>query len=153
MGVMSTSRPGRVAALDLGSKRIGVASTDITQTLASPHVVIQRSGSIDADHRAIARELTLELEAVRVVIGLPISLDGREGPAAKLIRSEVEVLAPKLSIPVELFDERFTTTLAHASMMERNMRGDARRKVVDKVAAAVLLQSWLDARPQEESEA
>jgi putative holliday junction resolvase len=145
-------RPGRVAALDLGSKRIGVASTDLTQTLASPHIVIQRSGNLDVDHRVIVREIETELEAVRVVIGLPISLDGREGPAVQLIRAEVEILAPKLSVPVELFDERFTTTMAHASMRERNMRGEARRKTVDMVAAAVLLQSWLDSRSPSGSE-
>jgi putative holliday junction resolvase len=147
-----SSRPGRVAALDLGSRRIGVASTDLTQTLASPHVVIERRGSRSADHAAIRREVVDELEAVRVIVGLPISLDGREGPAAIAIRTETEELADVLPVPVELFDERYTTTLAHASMMERKMKADARRRVVDKVAAAVLLQSWLDARPAPDAE-
>jgi putative holliday junction resolvase len=141
------SRPGRVVALDLGSKRIGVACTDPTQLLASPYEVLARTGSIESDHRAI-RRIVDECEAVTVVVGLPISLDGRLGRAATLVTDEVEILRTALNpVPVELFDERFTTTTAHASMMERKMKADARRKVVDKVAAAVLLQAWLDARP------
>ena len=141
-----TQRPGRVMALDLGSKRIGVASTDVTQTLASPYEVILRRGNRAADHRAIAATLE-ELEAVRVIVGLPISLNGQEGKAAQLIRAEYEELAATLSVPVELFDERFTTTTAHTTLMEQKMKADARRRVVDKVAAAVLLQSWLNTQP------
>jgi putative holliday junction resolvase len=142
-----TSRPGRVVSLDLGSKRIGVACTDVTQLLASPLEVLQRRGDQAADHAAIRRLVVDECEAVRVVIGLPISLNGELGKAAQLIMSEVEVLKLVLPVPVELFDERFTTTTAHASMMERKMNAQARRKVVDKVAAAVLLQTWLEAQP------
>ena len=131
-------------AIDLGSKRIGVAASDPTRMLASPYEVLQRRGSREADHQAIAA-IIAELEADRVVVGLPIGLSGREGPAAQLIRSEAgqleKVLAPT---PVELFDERFTTVTANQSMIERNMRADARRRVVDKVAAAVLLQHWLE---------
>ena len=135
---------GRVVAIDLGSKRIGVASSDVTRLLASPYEVVQRRGSPSVDHRAIAAIVT-ELEAELVVVGLPISLNGREGPAAKLIRAEVVELERALApVPVVLFDERFTTVTANQSMIERNMRADARRRVVDKVAAAVLLQNWLD---------
>lgn len=139
-------RSGRVAALDLGTRRIGVASSDLTQTIAGPHAVIERRGSHVADHAAIRREVVDELEAVGVVVGLPISLDGREGPAAATVRAELAELEAVLPVPVELHDERYTTTMAHASLMERRMRAEARRRVVDKVAAAVLLQSWLDAR-------
>ena len=133
-------------ALDLGSKRIGVASTDVTRTLASPYCVIMRRGDRGADHRAIATTLE-EMEAVRVIVGLPIGLDGHEGRAAQLIRSEFDELAAKLPVPVELFDERFTTTTAHATLMENRMNAQARRHVVDKVAAAVLLEAWLAAQP------
>jgi putative holliday junction resolvase len=147
-GVPSPGRPvlGRVVSLDLGSKRIGVACTDATQLLASPLEVLQRRGSVPADHAAIRRIVVDDCEAVRVVIGLPISLNGELGRAAQLIMDEVALLKLVLPVPVELFDERFTTTTAHASMMERKMKADARRKVVDKVAAAVLLQAWLDAQ-------
>jgi putative holliday junction resolvase len=141
-----TLRPGRVVSLDLGSKRIGVACTDPTQMLASPLEVLQRRGDQAADHAAIRKLVVEECEAVRVVVGLPISLNGELGKAAQLIMSEVDQLKKVLPVPVELFDERFTTTTAHASLMERNMNAQARRKVVDKVAAAVLLQTWLEAR-------
>ena len=139
---------GRVVAVDLGTKRIGVACSDVTRTLASPHVVIQRRGSLDADHLALKREVD-ELEAEVVVVGLPLSLSGRDGPAARLVRSEVEALRQVLApITVEFVDERFTTVTAHRSLMERKVRGEERRRVVDKVAAAVMLQSWLDAQPR-----
>jgi putative holliday junction resolvase len=143
--VNSTARPGRVVALDLGSKRIGVATSDLTQTLATPYEVLLRRGSRVEDHKAIVK-LVQECEAVRVVIGLPVGLNGKEGAAAKLIRDEVVHLTTALSVPVELFDERFTTTAAHTTLRAQNMRGEARRGVVDKVAAAVLLRAWLDAQ-------
>ena len=140
---------GRVVALDLGSKRIGVACSDVTRTLASPHVVIQRRGSLDADHSALKREVD-ELEADLVVVGLPLSLSGRDGPSARSVRTEVDALRRVLlPVPIEFVDERFTTVTAHRSLMERNIRADARRSVVDKVAAAVMLQSWLDGQRRE----
>jgi putative Holliday junction resolvase len=136
----------RVIAIDLGSKRIGVASSDPTRTLASPVVVLQRRGDRTLDHLAIAA-IVDEYEAETLVVGLPIGLNGKEGAAAKLIRGEVAeleaVFVPK-GVAVLVHDERFTTASAHASMRERKMNAVERRKVVDKVAAAVLLQSWLD---------
>jgi putative Holliday junction resolvase len=133
----------RAVGIDFGSKRVGVAVCDATGTIASPHSVIQRSRSHAEDHRKIAAVVD-EYEAVVVVVGHPISLDGRSGPAARLVEAEVEELRTTLEVPVELYDERFTTVTADRSMLERNMKADARRKVVDQVAAAVLLQSWLE---------
>jgi putative Holliday junction resolvase len=133
----------RAVGIDLGSKRVGVAVSDPTGTLASPHSVIQRSRSHAEDHRRIVAVVD-EYEAAVVVVGHPLSLDGRSGPAARLVEAEVEELRRTLDVPVELHDERFTTVTADRSMMERNMKADARRKVVDQVAAAVLLQSWLE---------
>ncbi|MCU1484916.1 MAG: putative Holliday junction resolvase [Actinomycetia bacterium] len=133
----------RAVGIDFGSKRVGVAVSDATGTIASPHSVIQRSRSHTEDHRKIAAVVD-EYEAVVVVVGHPISLDGRSGPAARLVEAEVEELRTTLEVPVELYDERFTTVTADRSMLERNMKADARRKVVDQVAAAVLLQSWLE---------
>jgi putative holliday junction resolvase len=135
---------GRVVAIDLGSKRIGVASSDTTRTLASPYEVVERRGDHGADHRAL-RAIVEELEAELLVVGLPISLNGSEGAAARLIRSEVAELEAAMPVPVEVFDERFTTVTAHQALIGNNMRAKARRAVVDKVAAAVLLQTWLDA--------
>ena len=133
----------RVLALDLGSKRIGVAVSDRSGTIASPLTVVTRSSSRAADHRRIA-ELVSEEEAERVVVGLPLSLDGTLGPAAVAAREEAEVLAGTLAVPVEAFDERLTTVTAERALMEAGMRTEARRRVVDKVAAAVMLQAWLD---------
>jgi putative Holliday junction resolvase len=133
----------RAVGVDLGSKRVGVAVSDPSGILASPHSVIQRGRSHVEDHRKLAA-IVEEYDASVVVVGHPLSLDGRSGPAARLVEAEVDELRTSLEVPVELHDERFTTVTADRSMLERNMKADARRKVVDKVAAAVLLQSWLD---------
>ena len=130
-------------ALDLGSKRIGVAVSDRSGTIATPLTVVHRSGDVAQDHARIAA-LVAEEEAVRVVVGLPLSLDGSLGPAAKGARAEAEALAEVLPVPVESFDERLTTVTAERALTEAKMRGQARRRVVDKVAAAVMLQAWLD---------
>jgi putative Holliday junction resolvase len=135
----------RVLALDLGTKRIGVAASDPGQILASPHTVLARARTHAEDHRAIAA-IVDELGAERVVVGLPLQLDGRQGLAAQSALAEVDELAAVLPVPVETWDERLTTVAADRSMMARGMKAPARRKVVDQVAAAVLLQSWLDRR-------
>jgi putative Holliday junction resolvase len=132
-----------VLALDLGSRRIGVAASDATGTLASPRSVIERSGDIARDHRAIAAAVAEE-EAELVLVGLPLSLDGTDGPAATSARAEAAALAAVLPVPVELFDERLTTVTAHRLLAEQGLDSRARRKVVDRAAAAVMLQSWID---------
>lgn len=134
----------RALGIDLGSKRIGVAVSDRTGTIASPLLVLQRSGSARRDHEAIAR-LVVEEEAEAVVVGLPLNMDGSFGPAAKAAVSEAEALATVVGVPVTTFDERRTTVTADAAMMEARMRAQARRRIVDKIAAAVMLQTWLDA--------
>ncbi|HEY1116888.1 MAG TPA: Holliday junction resolvase RuvX [Acidimicrobiales bacterium] len=136
----------RALALDLGSKRIGIALS--AGTLATPYEVLARSGRRRDDHRRIA-EHVVEVEAEVVVVGLPLSLDGSVGPAAERVIAECEELADVLDVPVETWDERLSTVTAERSLMEQQMRAQARRRVVDKVAAAVILQSWLDARPAE----
>lgn len=133
----------RVLGIDLGTRRIGVAVSDAGGTLASPLTVLQRSGNVDADRRAIAR-LVEEEEAERVVVGMPLSLSGASGPAAEAARAEADELAGVLAVPVETWDERLTTVAAHRSLEATGKRSKQRRNVVDKVAAAVMLQSWLD---------
>ena len=135
---------GRALGLDLGSKRIGVAVADRTGTIASPLQVLQRSGSVKRDHLAIA-ELVAEEEAEIVVVGLPLNMNGSSGPAAKAAIDEAAALATVVSVPVVTFDERRTTVTADQAMIEANMRAQARRRIVDKIAAAVMLQNWLDA--------
>jgi putative Holliday junction resolvase len=133
----------RVLGLDLGSVRIGVALSDAGRVMASPLVVLKRSGSVEADRRAIAR-LVAEEDAGLVVVGMPFSLDGSVGPAAAAAQTEAEALAEALPVPVETYDERLTTVSADRILAEQGVRGPARRKVIDKVAAAVMLQAWLD---------
>ncbi len=133
----------RALGLDLGSKRIGVAIGDRTGTIASPLTVLQRSGSTRIDHQRIA-ELVAEEEADIVVIGMPLNMNGSEGPAAKAAKTEAAAIATVVGVPVVTVDERRTTVTADRAMMEANMRAPARRKVVDKIAAAVLLQTWLE---------
>jgi putative Holliday junction resolvase len=135
----------RVLALDLGSKRIGVAVSDLTGTVASPLTVLTRSRSRRHDHERIAA-LVRDEEAELVVVGLPISLSGAEGPAARAAKTEAEALATLIAVPLETFDERLTTVTAERALAEAGVRGRARRQVVDKVAAAVILQSFLDRR-------
>jgi putative Holliday junction resolvase len=135
----------RALGIDLGSKRIGVAISDRTGTIASPLLVLQRTGSLKQDHARIAA-LVVEEEAEFVVVGLPLNMNGSEGPAAKAAITEARQLATVVGVPVETFDERRTTVTADQAMMEANMRAQARRRIVDKIAAAVMLQTWLDAR-------
>lgn len=133
----------RAIGVDLGSKRIGVAVS--AGTLATPYEVLARSGDRRVDHRRID-ELVAETEAEVVVVGLPLSLDGSVGGAAQRALDEIEQLTDVVGVPVEIWDERLSTVTAERSLMEQDMRAPARRRVVDKVAAAVILQSWLDAR-------
>ena len=136
--------PGRAVGIDFGSKRVGVAVSDAGRMVATPFETIKRVGDRNVEHGRIA-EIVAEIEATVVVVGLPLSLDGSDGHAVKLVRSEVRGLAKRLNIPVEEYDERFTTVTAERSLREMGTRGQAKRDVVDQVAAAVLLQGWLDA--------
>lgn len=133
----------RAIGLDLGSKRIGVAVCDSGGTVATPYEVLQRSRDRQADHRQI-RELVEETGAELIVVGLPLSLDGSVGPAAERALREVEELRAGLGLRVETHDERLSTVAAERSLLAQDIDAKARRKVVDKVAASVILQSWLD---------
>lgn len=135
---------GRVVGIDFGARRIGVAVSDADQRVATPFETIKRVGDRTVEHGRIA-EIVEEIAAVAVVVGLPRSLDGSDGPAVALVRSEIRGLAKRLRIPIEEYDERFTTVEAERSLRAGGTRGRAKRDVIDQVAAAVLLQGWLDA--------
>ena len=132
----------RVVAVDLGSTRIGVAVSDPSGVLASPYEVVPRDERSHDRLQAIVEEIGAEL----VLVGMPLSLDGSKGPAARAIEAEVAELRALLPVPVEVHDERFTTVTAHQQLAASGKRSKARRKTVDQAAAAVLLQSWLDGR-------
>ncbi len=142
----------RVLALDLGSKRIGVAVSDRSGTIATPLLVLQRGRTLRVDHERI-KELVEEEEVERIVIGLPLAMDGSVGKAAQAAIKEARALASVVGVPVETFDERRTTVTADQLLIERGLRAPARRLVIDKVAAAVILQTWLDGRDDRERRA
>ena len=135
----------RALGVDLGSKRIGIAVSDRSGIIASPLTVVARSGNRKLDHQRIAA-LVAEEEAVVVVVGLPLNMNGSAGPAATAAIAEARALATVVGVPVETFDERRTTVSADATLIEMKLKAPARRKVIDKVAAAVMLQGWLDRR-------
>lgn len=134
----------RALGLDLGQKRVGVAVSDSAGLLAMPIEVLGRLGDRGREHRAIAA-LVDEWEAEIVVVGLPYNMDGSAGPQARRYATEAKALGDTLDVPVVLYDERLTTVTAERNLMEQNMNAQERRRVVDKVAASVMLQSWLDA--------
>lgn len=142
----------RVLALDLGARRIGVAVSDSEGRVATPVQVVERHPDRPRLHRELA-ELVAEWEAELVLIGLPIDLRGEIGPAAQAVLAERDELAAVLPVPVEVHDERLTTRIADGALRERgDLDGRARRKVVDMVAASVILQDWLDHhRPEDAS--
>ena len=140
------SRRGRVVGIDLGSRRIGVAVSDSARTMALPRTTLVRTGDAERDRRKLI-DLILEEEAVTVVVGLPLSLDGTRGRAATAAVDEAEAIRSMLeshSVGVELFDERLTTVSAHQALAAGGSRERERRKVVDQAAAAVMLGAWLE---------
>ena len=131
----------RVLALDFGTRRVGVAVSDPLGISAQPHSILD--GTDSGLMAAIAR-LAAEVGAGRVVVGLPVSLDGSEGPAAATVRGFARQVADATRLPVDLLDERFTTVSAERVLVEAGLSGRRRRRVRDRVAAAVLLQAYLD---------
>jgi len=145
--VTERARSGRALGVDLGGRRIGLALSDPDGVIASPHSVLTRGRNHSVDHAAIVA-VAREAGAVAIVVGLPLSLSGRPGPAARAALVEIEELrtAAGPDLRVEECDERLTTVVAERALVEGGVRRDRRRSVVDKVAAAVMLQSWLEAR-------
>ncbi len=133
----------RAIGLDFGSKRIGVALSDSGGLLATPYELIRRVGDRTVEHGRIA-ELVAETGADVVVVGLPLQLDGDEGRAVAIVRSEIRGLRKRLDVPVEEIDERFTTVTAHQHLASAGIASHKRKDLVDAVAASVLLQAWLD---------
>jgi putative Holliday junction resolvase len=139
----------RLLGIDLGARRIGLAVSDDSGTLASPLMVLPRGRDHGADHAAIAA--TAQAEGVaRIVVGLPRSLSGGEGPAARAARAEADELRATTELPVDLHDERFTTVSATRRLRD-SRRGRAKRDPVDAAAAAEMLQSYLDAAKAREA--
>ena len=139
----------RVLGLDHGERRIGVAVSDATGTIATPHSVIDRRGQ---DVSEVLRSVIDEYDVEVIVVGLPLHLSGDEGASAESARSFAEAVAEATGLPVALQDERFTTVTAEQALLEGGVRRRERREVRDKVAAAVMLQGYLDSKRSDDDD-
>ena len=137
----------RIVALDVGDATIGVAASDELMIAAHPVRTIRRTKSVKADLRAV-EEILEELDACKVVVGIPLTLEGEEGFQAQKVKDFFDRLARRLRIPVEAWDERFSTAEAEDALIEMDASRARRRKVIDKTAAAVILRSYLRAADQ-----
>jgi putative Holliday junction resolvase len=135
-------RSMRILALDHGTKRVGVAVSDETKTIAQPLEYIPAEPIADFLERF--KKLLVEKEVELILIGMPRNMDGSYGPAAEKVRAFVEVLKGVTPLPIKLWDERLTSTMANRILIQGNVRRDKRKETVDKMAAAILLQSYLD---------
>lgn len=132
----------RILALDHGTRRIGVAVSDETKTIAQPLEYIPAEPF--ADFLTRLKQLLAEKEITFVLVGLPRNMDGSYGPAAQKVEAFAAVLKSAITIPIKLWDERLTSTMANRALIQGNVRRDKRKEKVDKMAAAILLQSYLD---------
>jgi putative Holliday junction resolvase len=133
---------GRILGIDHGDVRIGIALSDPTEFLASPLCVVESTNAgID---RIVA--LIAEHEAEKIVVGLPRNMDGSYGAATEKVRKFIEKLKAKTDVPVFEWDERMSTVSAHHALREAGLDGKRRKGVVDKVAAQIILQNYLDAQ-------
>jgi putative Holliday junction resolvase len=148
---MSALSRGRRLGVDVGKVRVGVAISDPDGILATPLVTLSRDMGaapdvVPSDIAELVR-LVGEHEAVQIVVGLPVRLNGAEGSAAMDIRAYAGRLAAAVGeVPIALADERMSTVVATRRLAERGVRGKRQRAVVDQAAAVEILQSWLDAQ-------
>lgn len=131
----------RYLGIDYGTKRIGLAISDGLGLTARPLEVVERDGLSD-----YLRDLAEEYAVDRVVVGLPTGLSGHEGDSAAGARHLAKEIEELLGVPVELVDERFTSRMAEGALLEAGMKRRRRKETVDKVAAAIILQTFLDRR-------
>ena len=132
----------RILALDHGTKRIGVAVSDEMKMIATPLEYILTEPF--ADFLARLKELIREKEVEMILVGMPRNMDGSYGPAALKVQEFVAVLNSAVAVPIKTWDERLTSAQANRFLIQANVRRNDRKQKVDKTAAAILLQSYLD---------
>ena len=133
---------GKLLGLDLGTKTIGVAVSDGMRYSATPLETIRRT-KFTADAARLL-ELIVENQAVAIVLGLPLNMDGSEGPRVQSTRAFARSLAQKTALPIVFWDERLSTSAVTRMLIEADTRRDKRAEVVDKLAASYILQGFLD---------
>ena len=155
----------KAIGIDLGERRVGVAVSDPDGIVATPYAVIDlhaksgsstkassrvsKQASAEASSQALCQklqEIASEIKAEAVVVGMPFNLDGTSGRAARSAEVQIAALSKALDIPVLTHDERFTTTIAERAMLEADLSRKRRKRSIDKSAATIMLQSWLDAQ-------
>jgi putative Holliday junction resolvase len=141
----------RVLGLDIGEKRIGVALSDPGGIIAGALEVVERESQDAALEQIIA--LVREHGAERIVVGMPLSLNGTPGKQAHVVQSFVELLEQRTGIPVETWDERLSTVAAERMLVEAGVKRDKRKKSIDSIAAAFILQGYLDRERSKNPEA
>jgi len=130
--------------LDVGTRTVGVAVADALGLTAQPLETVRRKSlRVDLDALGV---IAREYEVSRVVVGLPLNMDGTEGPRALASRKFGEAVEQALGLPVELWDERLTTAEAQRLLLAADVSRARRKEVVDTLAASIILQGWLDAR-------
>ena len=130
-------------ALDVGDARIGIAVSDLMGIIANPLETYTRKGNLDVDAQYIA-SLAKQHEVTQIVSGLPLGLKGQENEQTAKTREFIDKLREVCEVPIEYLDERFTTLSAERVLIEGNVRRENRKKVIDKVAATIILQNYLD---------
>ena len=130
----------RLLGLDIGERRIGVAISDEMGMIASPLMTVQTSGNVVEEMRS----LIVKYNVARIVVGLPIGLSGREGPQARIVRGVADQLAKSLEIDIVYSDERMSSAVAEQALISQKTRRDKRKQHIDNMAAAVILQGYLD---------
>lgn len=135
----------RIMALDHGTRRIGVALSDETKTIATPleYIPAEPPEKVVERLQQLIREKDVEL----ILIGMPRNMDGSYGPATEKVKEFIASFQPHITTPVKTWDERLTSVMANRALLQGNVRRDQRKQKVDKMAAAILLQSYLDSRP------
>ena len=133
----------QILCLDIGSVRIGIAKSDELEIIASPLEVYRRTNSINNDAKYIAK-LAGSNNIGLIVVGLPLKLDGSSGSSVDMVNEFIEKLKKFTTVPIELQDERLSTIIATNILLEGNVSREKRKGVVDKVAATIILQSYLD---------
>ena len=133
----------RILAIDHGTKRMGIAISDETRTIAQPLEYIAAEPLDKFIDRL--RQIITEKEISLIVVGVPRNMDGTYGPAAARVQEFVTVLKEAVTVPIKSWDERLTSVQANRYLIEADVRRSRRKEKVDKTAAAILLQSYLDA--------
>ncbi|MTI84205.1 MAG: Holliday junction resolvase RuvX [Firmicutes bacterium] len=136
----------RIMGLDVGDKTIGIAISDALGLTAQGVEVIRRTGGFAQDLKRL-KELVREQEVTKIVVGLPRNMNGTIGPQGEKVMEFINEIEEGLGLPVETWDERLTTVQAERLLISADMSRAKRRKVIDKMAASLILQGFLDSRP------